>query len=128
MAPDAGTIPPEAEATRAAVTALSDTLRTDIHRVLDDLKTAADQLLDRGIAAQLTWAQETMERLAPLLDERLAQGRASAGAAFEQAKRAVPHVAAAQQHPWLLLGGALLISYLVAGGDSRTPTPPPSQP
>jgi hypothetical protein len=81
--------------------------------------------LDRGLAAQIAWARETVEGLAPLLDERLAQGPASAEAAFEQAKGAVPHAAAAQQHPWLLLGGALLISYLVAGGDSHAP---PSQP
>jgi hypothetical protein len=123
MAPYAGTIPPEAEATRAAITAQVDGLRTDIHRILDDLKTTADRLLDHSLA-QVTWARETLERTAPLVDECLAQGEAAAGAVFEQARRAVPHLAAAHQRPWVALGGALLVGYLVCGVRARAPAAP----
>jgi N-acetylglucosamine kinase-like BadF-type ATPase len=123
MAPYAGTTSPEAEANRAAITALVDGLRTDIHRILDDLKTTADQLLDRSLA-QVTWARETLERTAPLVDECLTQGDAAAGAVLEQARRAVPHLAAAHQRPWVVLGSALLVGYLVCGARSRAPAAP----
>ena len=128
MAPDAGTSRPEAEATWEAIATLLDTLRTDILGRLDALKRTADQLPDYVLVEQVPWVRDTVERLAPLVDEGLARGRASAGAVLEWAKGAAPHVAAAQQYPWRLLGSALLVSYLVAGGDSRAPTPPPSQP
>jgi hypothetical protein len=130
MAPEAGTSRPEPEvkATGAAMTALLDMFRRDILGVLDELKRSADHLLDHVLAEQVPWARETVERLSPLVDESLAQGQAAAGAVFEQAKRVVPQVAAVHQHPWVVLGSALLVSYLVAGGDYRAPTPPPAQP
>jgi hypothetical protein len=123
MAPYAGTISPEAEATRAAITAPVDGLRMDIHRILDDLQTTADRLLDCGFA-QVTWARETLERTAPLVDDCLAQGEAAAGAILEQARRAVPHLAAAHQRPWVVLGGALLVGYLVCGIRGRASAAP----
>jgi hypothetical protein len=95
---------------------------------VDALQRAADQLLDHVLAEQIPWVRETVERLAPLVDERLTQGRAAAGAGLGQATRMAPHVVAARQHPWLLVGGALLVSYLVTAGGSHAPTPPPAQP
>jgi hypothetical protein len=127
MAPEAGTSRPEGEATGAAMTALLDRFRTDVCGVLEALKRAADHLLDHVLAEQVPWARETVERLAPLVDESLAQGQAAAGAVLEQTKRMGPQVAAGRQHPWVMLGSALLVSYLVAGGGSRAPTPPPAQ-
>jgi Beta/Gamma crystallin len=129
MAQDTGIISSEAEATRAAMMACLDTLRTDSQEVLDGLKRTADQLLDHVLAEQLPWARETLERLASLVDHYLVQGQATAGAVLAQAKHAVPHVTAAQQHPWVLLGSALLVGYLVGDGGARAPAPAaPAQP
>jgi hypothetical protein len=128
MAPEAETSRSEAEAAGASMTALLDRFRTDILGVLDELKRAADHLLDHILAEQVPWARETVERLAPLVDESLAQGQAAAGAVLGQAKQVMPQIAAVQQHPWVILGSALLVTYFVAGGDSRAPTPPPVQP
>jgi hypothetical protein len=128
MAPEAGTSRPEAQATGVAMTALLDRFRTDVCGVLDALQRAADHLLDHVLAEQVPWARETVERLAPLVDESLAQGQAAAGAVLGQAKRVIPQIAAVHQHPWVMVGSALLVSYLVAGEASRAPTPPPVQP
>jgi len=108
------------------MTTLLDRFRTDVCGVLDALKRSADHLLDRVLAEHVPWAREAAERLAPLVDESLAQGQAAAGAVLEQTKRVVPQVAAGQQHPWVILRSALLVSSLVAGGGSRAPTPPPA--
>jgi hypothetical protein len=135
MAHYAGTSCPEAEATRAAITARLDTLRVDIFGVLEDLQRTADRLLDHVLAEQLPRVRETVEGLAPRLNEALAQGQAATGAVLDQVKRGVPHVAAAQQHPWIVLGSALLVGYLVSGRRAgtpaqprRPPTPPTSGP
>lgn len=52
MAHSAGTSRPEAEATRAAITARLDTLRAHIFEVLGDLQRTADRLLDHVFAEQ----------------------------------------------------------------------------
>jgi hypothetical protein len=126
LPPEAGLSRPEVEATGEAMTTLLDRFRTDVCGVLEALKRAADQLLDHALAEQVPWAWETVERLAPLVDESLAQGQAAAGAVLERTKRVAPQDAALQPHPWVMLGSALLVGYLVAGGDSRAPTPPPA--
>jgi hypothetical protein len=96
MAPEAETSRLAAEAARAAFTTRVDMLRTEILGVVDALQCATDQLLDYVLAEQIPWARETVERLAPLVDERLIQGQAAAGVVLGQAKRMAPHVAAAR--------------------------------
>lgn len=54
----------------------------------------------------------------------LAQGQAAARAVLEQARHTAPHVATAQQHPWIVPSSAPLVGYLVREG--RTPVAAPA--
>ena len=118
MAPDAAALRPEAEATQDTMTAVLTTMRTHIHGMLNDVNTTAN------------WAQGAMEGMAPLLDQWMAQVQAAAEAALAQARRATPHLAAVHQRPWVLVGSALLMGYLLGSLRALSPAahPRPSRP
>ena len=99
MTRDPNTISSEIGAVRAALTTRLDTCCTGILGALDDLKWTTDQLLHPVIVEQFTWAREGLERLAPLVDDCLAQSQAAAVAALKRFRHAEPHVPMAQQHP-----------------------------
>jgi hypothetical protein len=98
MTRDPDTISSEIEAVWAALMTRLDTRCTGIIQALDDLKWITDQLLDRVIVEQFTWAREGLECLALLVDDCLALSQAAAGAALKQFRHAEPDVATVQQH------------------------------
>jgi hypothetical protein len=98
MTRDPDTNSSEIEAVRTALMTCLDTRSTGVFEALNDLKWTTDQLLDHVIVEQFTWAREGLERLAPLVDDCLAQSQAAAGAALKQVRHTEPHVATAQQH------------------------------
>ncbi len=106
-------------------------LRERIHETINGAASTVEEFIDHTILENVKRLEETVEGARSTVDSMLMNAKGTVDDRMETFKRTLDLEYLVNQHPWVMLGGAILMGYMLGssnGSTSSTASSPADRP